>query len=206
VEVTPPTDASEPQHDAAQKRRPADREAPAAAAIGDSDADRSTVDAGASTTVDEQVAEAISAARTEMQLHAHARAVEVAPSVLTAVLATPRRSLPIRARDHDENTYVSERVITALLRRHIDNIPGFAVNRVRLDVDLTKTLTAVNIEVIAQYNRPIPEGAQTIRVVVEQQLERALGPATRDVQVLVTNVHVNDVIIGDPAVEHPEHP
>lgn len=170
--------------------------------VADADLDN-TVGPDADERVDEWADVATAAARVEMRRRAHARAVEIAPAVLSAVLATPRRSLPIRSRDDTENTYISERVITALLRRHIDDLPGFAVNRVRLEVDLNQTLVAVTVELIVRYNQPIAEGAHSVRAVTEQELERALGPASREVDVSVINVHVQDVTLRDPSIEQP---
>lgn len=129
------------------------------------------------------------------------RTVEIADRVLTRALAARRPSRMVRAHDPASRLRVSSLAITATLRAHLDpRLVGAAVRRVVLDVGDDDRLVALTVELYVQYGRSVLDLADLARTLTGEALVGLLGtPVTGPaVDVLVSNVHVADVTVGDP--------
>lgn len=132
--------------------------------------------------------------------------VEIADDVLRRTLATPRRSVLVRARAPHDYLRVSSTAITAVLRERIDTgLATAAVGRIVLDVARDEALEALTVELFVQYGADILALADRTRSLANEALVDLIGPGApgSEVAVTVSHVHVSDVTVGDPHLVDP---
>ena len=128
--------------------------------------------------------------------------VEVADRVVRRALRERRPAGLVRSVDPDEHLRVSTTVLVALLRHRLDGgLDHAAVRRVRCETGRGETLESVTVELIVGYGHDVRVAAGRARVLVEEVLTGALGPAdgTRP----GAHVHVGEVTLGDPHLVEP---
>lgn len=127
---------------------------------------------------------------TSLRRRSERRAAEIAPSLLAAVLATPRRSLPVQHRT-EPWLQIAEHVLVAALRDDVERaLPDVVVRDVRLVVERTD-LASVTVEVSVALGLPLADTADAVRATTLGSLASRLGNGPHDapVEVSVVDVH-----------------
>ena len=97
--------------------------------------------------------------------------------MLRRTLATPRRSVLVRARAPHDYLRVSSTAITAVLRERIDTgLASAAVGRIVLDVARDEALEALTVELFVQYGADILALADRTRSLANEALVDLIGP------------------------------
>lgn len=142
-------------------------------------------------------ASALGLAAAALRRRADERWVEVSDRVVSRAMTVTRRSQPIRAQASSGPIQVSEQVVISYLRAAIDEtVLGFALAHVTLQVSGRHELSAVVIQLIAQFGVPLLPVADEVRRLALRCLESVLGPTPTPVTVTSLHVHFSDVIKG----------
>lgn len=137
----------------------------------------------------EHLARAVEVLRTS----ADQRWDEIAERVIRTAMATTRRSAPVRARGGSGPVWVSEQVLTTLIRRAIADVPGTTPTHIDVATDEAGSYEGVLIVVTVDFGTPVMQAADRIRDRAGETLRQTLGPVTPPVRVEATHVHVADV-------------
>lgn len=130
--------------------------------------------------------------------------IELSQSIMSRVRSTVTPSQPVLAwttaglPTHDETgsrTWVSSRILTAALRRHLQQ-PTFAPVAINLVVD-DERLTGVEVSLATSYGVDLVALADAVRVSVHAELVGILGPDP-DFRAADIAVHISDVVVGNP--------
>lgn len=127
---------------------------------------------------------------TALRRRSERRAAEIGPALLAAVLASPRRSLPVQHRTQ-EWLQIAEHVLVAAIRDDVERaLPGVQVRDVRLVVERSD-LTSVTLEVSVALGLPLADTADAVRAAALASLAARLGtgPSDAPVEVAVVDVH-----------------
>lgn len=131
--------------------------------------------------------------------------VDLAGSIMSRVRAIVVPSEPILtftaqgtpARDEQgSETYVSARVVTAALRRLLQEHPTHAPDAIDLRVDDSR-LTGIDIRLVARYGVQLHPLADTLRPQILEIVEGILGPAP-GLDLSSIEIEYVDVTRGDP--------
>lgn len=131
--------------------------------------------------------------------------VEISQSVMSRVRALISPSKPVltfteggdETRDSDgSRTYVSSRVVVAVLRRLLQGSTTHAPDRIDLDVDDAR-LVGVRVAVVGTYGIDLRALAATMHAEILEQLHELLGPDPAWGPSLL-EIEITDVVAGDP--------
>lgn len=152
---------------------------------------------------------AVAAATAQLRAQTLPQAAEIADRILRNALRAQRSAPPVRAHAPHNLTHVSTRVISTLLREHIDNhLLGAAVGRIAIRADRYQTLQDVTVELYVQYGTEIAALAEQARHLAREALASTLGtPDLAEgvtVDVTASHIHVSDVTVGDPHLVNPD--
>lgn len=132
--------------------------------------------------------------------------VDLAGSIMSRVRAIVIPSEPILtvteqgtpARDEQgSQTYVSARVVTAALRRLLQEHPTHAPDTIDLRLDDDSRLTGISIRLVARYGVELHPLADTLRPQILEIVRDLLGPAS-GIDLSAIEIEYVDVTRGDP--------
>jgi hypothetical protein len=122
---------------------------------------------------------------------------ETAAGVMARIRSTLRTGRPLRVPLPDDRgaaTYVSERVVVAVLRQALSTDEDLAPSAVRLEVDGDR-LAAVHVDLVGRYGADLQVLAGRCRALVGEALAGLLLGAADAVEVTMSVV---DVTLDDP--------
>jgi len=121
--------------------------------------------------------------------------IEVANRAKAKAASLVRHSWPVRGQGATGEFLVSHRVLRALVRRNLLELPALDVDEVDLELD-GERLVAATVAIVVRYGTAIPSLAAQVRARTAGVLTDALGPLAPPADRI--SIDAVDVTRGDP--------